>query len=63
MKLYNGAPVTRELLQAMVARRLETINKKRPRWETIRPVGRELRQFTLELIEECLSKGFFVKGK
>lgn len=61
MKLYNGQPVTREILQAMVSRRLENINKTRSRWETIRPVGRELRQFTLELIEECLSKGFFIK--
>lgn len=63
MKLHNGQAVTREILQAMVNRRLENMNKKRSRWETIRPVGRELRQFTLELIEECLSKGFFVRGK
>lgn len=63
MRTYHGVPVTNELLQKMVAKRIAKINAKRPRWEQFRPLGRELRQFTLQLVEECLNVGFFVKGK
>jgi len=62
MRTYHGVPVTNELLQKMVARRIENLNAKRSRWDQLRPVGRELRQFTFELIEECIKVGFFVKG-
>ena len=63
MRTYNGVAVTNELLQRMVAKRIANLNAKRSRWEQLRPVGRELRQFTFELIEECVKVGFFVRGK
>lgn len=61
MKTYNGKVVSQTLLEQMLQKRLEKLNSKKSRWEQIRPIGRELRQMKLDLIAECLAKGFFVK--
>ena len=61
MKTYSDKVVSQSLIDRMLEHRLKRLNAKRPRWEQIRPVGRELRQLKLALIEECLQSGLFVK--